>query len=94
MYLLVAMAAINKLLQRALLPQYVGEAANAIFDASPNTTARAEENLFAKAVKALINYFTPQTNREFEIYVFLQVKQESLENHSISHQIKTVSTQL
>ena len=75
---------------------HIGVAVNKIFDVSPNTTATAaEENPWEKAVKALIGYFTPQEKkREFEIYVFLQAKQESLENHSISHQIKTISTHM
>ena len=56
---------------------------------SPNTAATAAaDNPCEKAVDALINYFTPQKKGEFENYVFLQAKQESLENHSISHQIK------
>ncbi|KAK2556019.1 hypothetical protein P5673_022012 [Acropora cervicornis] len=58
--LLVAMAAIDKKQQRPQLPQYAGRAVNKIFDVSPNTTATsAEENPFAKAFEALINYFTP-----------------------------------
>ena len=41
-----------------------------------------EENPFEKAVEALMNYFTPQKKKqEFEIYVFLHAKQESLDNY-------------
>ena len=65
-------------------------ALNEIFDASPISTTTVVENPF----EALINYFTPQKNREFEICVFRQSKQESLENHSNSHQFKTISTHL
>ena len=63
---------------------------------SRNTAATAAaDNPFEKAVEALINYFTPQEKkREFDNYVFLQAKQESLENHSISHQIKTIITHM
>lgn len=60
-HLLIAMAAIDKLRQRTLLPQYAGRAVNKIFDVPPNTTpTAAEENPFEKAVKALINYFRSQ----------------------------------
>jgi len=38
-----------------------------------------------KAVEALTNYFTPKQNREYEIYVFRQAKQENNESLSAFH---------
>ena len=57
---------------------------------SPNTAATAAaDNPCEKAVEALINSFTPQKKeREFDNYVFLQAKQESLENQSIYNTIQ------
>ena len=75
--LLVAMDVSNRKRQRALLLHYAGEATNEIFDTLPNTTAGEGEDPFDKAVQALTNYFTPGQNREYEIYVFRQAKQEN-----------------
>ena len=80
--LMVAVNVTNKLRQRALLLHYAGEATNEIFDTLPDTVAGEGGDPFEKAVQALTNYFTPKQNREYEIYVFLQAKQES--NESIS----------
>ena len=80
--LMVAVNVTNKPRQRALLLHYAGEATNEIFDTLPDTVAGEGDDLFEKAVQALTNYFTPKQNREYEIYVFLQAKQES--NESIS----------
>ena len=79
---MVAVNVTNKLRQRALLLHYAGEATNEIFDTLPDTVAGEGGDPFEKAVQALTNYFTPKQNREYEIYVFLQAKQES--NESIS----------
>ena len=70
------MAAIDKLRQRTLLPQYAGRAVNKIFDVPPNTTATAaEDNPFEKAVEALINYITPQKNESLRfMYSYKQSK--------------------
>ena len=83
--LLVAMNVTNKKRQRALLLHYAGEATNEIFDTLPNTTAGEGEDPFDKAVEALTNYFTPKQNREYEIYVFRQAKQENNESISAFH---------
>ena len=83
--LLVAMDVTNKKRQRALLLNYAGEAANEIFDTLPNTTPEEGEDPFDKAVQALTNYFTPRQNREYEIYVFRQAKQENNESISAFH---------
>ena len=83
--LLVALDVTNTERQRALLLHYAGEATNEIFETLPETTAAEDENPFEKAVAALTNYFTPQHNREYEIYVFRQAKQESHENISAFH---------
>ena len=74
--LLVAMNVTNKPRQRALLLHYAGEATNEIFDTLPNTTVGEGDDPLEKAVQALTNYFTPKQNREYEIYVFRQAKQE------------------
>ena len=52
------------------------------FDKLPDTTPGEGEDTFEKAVQALTNYFTPRQNREYELYVSRQAKQES--NESIS----------
>ena len=75
----------NKKRQRALLLHYAGEATNEIFDTLPNTTPREGKDPFDKAVQALTNYYTPQQNREYEIYVFHQAKQENNESISAFH---------
>ena len=75
----------DKTRQRALLLHYAGEATNEIFDTLPNTTAGEDDDPFEKAVEALTNYFTPKQNREYEIYVFRQAKQENNENLSAFH---------
>ena len=71
--------------QRALLLHYAGEAVNEIFDTLPDTTAGEDDDPLDKAVQALTNYFTPKQNREYEIYVFRQAKQESNESISAFH---------
>ena len=81
--LLVAMNVTDKKRQRALLLHYAGEAVNEIFDTLPDTTAGEGDDPLDKAVQALTNYFTPKQNREYEIYVFRQAKQE-LSSVSIS----------
>jgi len=68
--------------QQALLLHYAGEATNEIFDTLPDTAAGEGDDPFEKAIQALTNHFTPKQNREYEIYVFRQAKQES--NESIS----------
>ena len=83
--LLVAMNVTDKNRQRALLLHYAGEATYEIFDTLPNTTAAEGEDPFDKAVQALTNYFTPKQNREYEIYVFRQAKQEHNESISVFH---------
>ena len=83
--LLVAMNVTNKPRQRALLLHYAGEATNEIFDTLPNTTAGEGDDPLEKAVQALTNYFTPKQNREYEIYVFRQAKQEGNETISAFH---------
>ena len=83
--LLVALYVTNTERQRALLLHYAGEATNEILKTLPETTATEDENPFEKSVAALTNYFTPQQNREYEIYVFRQAKQESNENISAFH---------
>ena len=83
--LLVAMNVTDKKRKRALLLHYAGEATNEIFDALPDTTRDEGEDTLEKAVQALTNYFTPRQNREYEIYVFRQAKQESNESISALH---------
>ena len=83
--LLVAMNVTDQTRQRALLLHYAGEATNDIFDTLPNTAADEGEDLFDNAVQALTNYFTPKQNREYEIYVFRQAKQEHHESISAFH---------
>ena len=83
--LLVAMNVKDKPRQRALLLHYAGEAKNEIFDTLPDTAAGEGDDPFEKAVQALTNYFTPKRNREYEIYVFRQAKQESNESISPFH---------
>ena len=47
--------------------QYTGRAVNKIFHVSQNTTATAaEEDPFAKAFEAVINYVTPQEKKKRE----------------------------
>ena len=82
---LVAMNVTAKKRQRALLLHYAGEAVNEIFDTLPDTTAGDDDNPLDKAIQALTNYFTPKQNREYEIYVFCQAKQESSESISAFH---------
>ena len=65
----------NKPRQQALLLHYAGAATNEIFQKLPNTTVREGDDPLEKAVQALMNYFTPKQNREYEIYVFRQAKQ-------------------
>ena len=86
--LLVAMNVKNKPRQRALLLHYAGEATNEIDtrdDTLPDTAAGEGDDPFEKAVQALTNYFTAKQNREYEIYVFRQAKQESNESISAFH---------
>ena len=83
--LLVAMNVTNKPRQRALLLHYAGAATTEIFDTLPNTTVGEGGDPLEKAVQALTNYFTPKQNREYEIYVFRQAKQESNETISAFH---------
>ena len=73
---LVAMNVTDKKRKRALLLHYAGEPTN---DTLPDTTPGEGEDTFEKAIQALKNYFTPRQNREYEIYVFRQAKQESNE---------------
>lgn len=75
----------NKPRQRALLLHYAGAATTEIFDTLPNTTVGEGGDPLEKAVQALTNYFTPKQNREYEIYVFRQAKQESNETISAFH---------
>ena len=49
------------------------------------TDVGEDEDPFEKAVTALTNYFTPKTNREYEVYVFRKAKQESDESISEFH---------
>ena len=58
---------------------------NEIFDTLPDTTAGEDDDPLDKAIQALTNYFTPKQNREYEIYVFRQAKQESNESISAFH---------
>ena len=67
-----------------MLLHYAGEATNEIFDTLPDTTPGEGEDTFEKAVQALTN-FTPRQNRQYEIYVFRQAKQESNESISAFH---------
>ena len=83
--LVVALNVTDKKRQRALLLHFAGEATNEIFDTLPNTTAGEGDDPFAKAVEALTNYFTPKQNREHEICVFRQAKQENDENLAAFH---------
>ena len=83
--LLVAMNVKDKPRQQALLLHYAGEATNEIFDTLPDTAAGEGDDPLEKAVQALTNYFTPKQNREYEIYVFRQAKQESNESISAFH---------
>jgi len=83
--LLVAMNVKDKPRQRVLLLHYAGEATNEIFDTLPDTAAGEGDDPLEKAVQALTNYFTPKQNREYEIYVFRQAKQESSESISAFH---------
>ena len=83
--LLLAIDVTDKKRQRALLLHYAGEGLNEIFDTLPDTTAGEDENPFEKAVEALTTYFTPKKNREYEIYVFRQAKQETNENITTFH---------
>lgn len=78
--LMVAMSVTDKTRQRALLLHYVGEATNEIFETLPDTEGAADEDPFKKAHEALTRYFTPKKNREYEIYVFRQAKQEPNES--------------
>lgn len=75
----------GKARQRALLLHYAGEATNEIFDTLPDTAAGERDDPLEKAVQALTTYFTPKQNREYEIYVFRQAKQESNESISAFH---------
>ena len=75
----------DKTRQRAVLLHYAGEATDEIFDTHPNTTAGEGKDPFDKAVQALTNYFTSRQNREYEIYVFHQAKQENDESLSAFH---------
>ena len=58
---------------------------NEIFDTLPNTQATETEDPLEKAVLALTNYFTPKQNREYEIYIFRQAKQEADESITAFH---------
>ena len=69
----------NKPRQRALLLHYAGEATNEIFDTLPNTTVGEGDDPPEKAVQA------SKQNREYEIYVFRQAKQERNETISAFH---------
>ena len=75
----------NKARQWALLLHYASAATNEIFDMLPDTTPGDHEDLFEIAMQALTNYFTPRQNREYEIYVFRQAKQENNETISAFH---------
>ena len=75
----------NKKRQRALLLHYYGEATNEIFDTLPDTSTGEGEDSFDRAVQALTNYLTLGQNRENEIYVFRQAKQENHESISAFH---------
>ena len=83
--LVVAMDVGDEKRKKALLLHYAGEAVNEIFDTLPGTTATGEESPFDKAVQALTSYFTPRENREYEIYVFRQAKQEAGETITAFH---------
>ena len=71
--------------QRTLSLHYASEATNEIFDTLPDTTAGEGGDPFKTAVEALTNYFTPKQNREYEIYVFRQAKQEANESLAAFH---------
>ena len=83
--LLVAMNVTGKARQRSMLLHYAGAATNEIFDTLPDTTPGDREDPFEKSVQALTNYFTPRQNREYEIYVYRQAKQENNEIISVFH---------
>ena len=51
----------------------------------PNTTPGEGEDPFEKGVQALTNYFIPRQNREYEIYIFHQAKQDTNESISAFH---------
>ena len=68
--------------QRALLLHYAEESVNEIFETLPDTDAGEDENPFEKAVTALTNYFTPEKNREYEVYRFRKAKQETMKHSS------------
>ncbi|KAJ8023109.1 hypothetical protein HOLleu_38194 [Holothuria leucospilota] len=63
--------------KRALLLHSIGKEAYDIFDTLPNT-GKADE--YDKAVKALSDYFTPQKNTEYEVYLFHQATQKDDES--------------
>lgn len=85
--LLVAMNVAGKKRKRALLLHNAGEATNEFFDTLPDTTPGEGEDTFEKSRTSPDNiiYFTPRQNREYEIYVFRQAKQESNESISAFH---------
>jgi len=83
--LLVAMDVKDKTRQRALLLHYTGKATNEIFDMLPKTAAGEDDDPFAKSRGSLTNYFTPKQNREYEIYVFGQAKEENNESLAAFH---------
>ena len=83
--LIIALNVTDKTRQRTLSLHYAGEATNEIFDTLPDTTAGEGGDPFKTAVEALTNYFTPKQNREYEIYVFRQAKQEANESLAAFH---------
>lgn len=58
--------------KRALLLHYAGEEFYDIFDTFADT---GNDENYDQAKDALINYFEPKVNKEYERYVFRQTKQ-------------------
>lgn len=69
--------------KRAMLLHYAGERVQDIFDTLEDT---GEAKDYEKATKALSEYFSPQTNTEYETYKFRQAKQltgETLDSYHV-----------
>ena len=67
---------------------------NEIFETLADIDVGKDEKPFEKAVTALTNYFTPKTNRQYEVYVFCKAKQESRESIAAFHSFKRASYDL
>ena len=66
--------------QRAMLLHMIGEALYGIFRTLKEPTPQDGETPYDTAKKALVNFFVPQMNLEFEIWKFRESKQETGEN--------------